>query len=218
MKTKSWNVWNESCFVFLFVCFCASLYLATIAWWVDENALTSSIHHILTLSLFPPFPVQSFSSYCSWAPPTERRGHIHMSHRFTEIPIVFSQCAPLRGSWVACASQHGLIYPNSAPHYFTHPSHTMPHMQPHSGTSYVHICIGLCTLSHTVMLHLNLTMDHQQTVQYASPGGPLQTCFIIWPALSIVSASFDKFTSNWYNASVFLLEEDNCLYTEGPGP
>lgn len=54
--------------------------------------------------------------------------------------------------------------------------------------------------------------------QYDSPGGPLQTCFIIWSAPSIVSASFDKFTSNRYNAPVFLLAEDNCSHSEDPGP
>lgn len=86
---------------------------------------------------------------------------------------------------------------------------------------------GACALLymlHTVPHHPNLTTsfsknsDHQQPLQYDSPGGPLQTCFIIWPALSIVSASFDKFTSNRYHASVFLLAEDNCSHSEGPGP
>lgn len=103
--------------------------------------LFDSFYSSKTFIVPPPHPTIPFSLLsscslfyfhpCSRAPLTERPGHIHMSHRFMEIPIVFSQCAPLRGPWVACVSQHGLIYPNSTPHYFTRLSHTMPHMQPH---------------------------------------------------------------------------------------
>lgn len=66
----------------------------------------------------------------------------------------------------------------------------------------LYICIFLHKLSHTKQFYLNSPhviqskLERQQTVQYGSPGGPSQTCLIIWAALSIVPASFDKFTSN----------------------
>lgn len=106
-----------------------------------------------------------------------------------------------------------------------HPQ-TKTHMWPRAATPTAYVVpvhrSACCGLPHTVQQPPNLTtsfvLDHQQPLQYDSPGGSLQTCFIIWPSLSIVSASFDKFTSNRYNASVFLLTEDNCSHSEGPGP
>lgn len=147
---------------------------------LDENRSGSFYFYSLSpftlpkpsLSPPPPHPTIPFSLLsscslfyfhpCSRTPLTERPGLIHMSHRFMEIPIVFSQCAPLRGPWVACVSQHGLIYPISAPHYFTRLSHTMPHMQSHleKCRCACKMSESLCTLSHTVLLHLNLTTCH----------------------------------------------------------
>lgn len=69
---------------------------------------------------FPPFLSAVFFLHLySRAPLTESLEQIHMSHQFTEIPIVFSQCAPLRGLWV---SQHGLVY--MQPHIISHNSGT----------------------------------------------------------------------------------------------
>lgn len=48
-----------------------------------------------------------------------REGPMHMSAQFIKIPIVFSQRAPQRGLWAARVSQHGLIYSDSTPNYFT---------------------------------------------------------------------------------------------------
>lgn len=193
------------------------------SWWKCPHIQHPSHSYSLLILLFP-FP--SFPHAVVLPPPlllgsSNGKAGTHTCH-------IGSQRSQLFLVSVHLQEGHGLpvllsmaSYTQIQPHIILHipctPCHTCS-LTRGLPTSYVHICIGLCTLSHTVMLHLNLTMDHQQTVQYASPGGPLQTCFIIWPALSIVSASFDKFTSNWYNASVFLLEEDNCLDTEGPGP
>lgn len=153
---------------------------------------------------------------CRRAPLTEKGGtHAHVSSVHQD-PNCFSP---------ACftAWPHILRF---NPKLF-HP-HTTAQMWPHAATPTAYVvplhCSVHCGLPHTVLHRPNLTAsfssnsDHQQTLQYDSPGGPLQTCFIIWPALSIVSASFDKFTSNRYNAAVFLLAEDNCSHSEGPGP
>lgn len=114
-------------------------------------------------SYYPSFPPFLHAVFFPSTPAvgllTERLGHIHMSHRFTEIPIVFSQCAPLRGPWVACVSQRGPVHPNLTPHHFTQLSHTTrSHLPTH--TPHMYICISPHTLSHTMLSHLNLATCH----------------------------------------------------------
>lgn len=140
-----------------------------------------------------------------------REGPVRMSAQFIKIPLVSSQC------WHA----HMLRF-NPPKSFF--PAEYGTHVTSHS-----HSPRGACALPCKLTLtyctspfqspqNVSPNWDHQQMLQYDSPGGPLQTCFIIWSAVSIVSASFDEFTSNRYYASVFLLAEDNCWHSDGPGP
>lgn len=93
----------------------------------------------------PFFSAVFFFHPCFRAPPTERPAH--MSHQFMEIPIVFSHCAPLRGLWAACCSQHGLAHhlaylrEHNAAHAltFTDSNIELIHLHLHSHTLYCSI-------------------------------------------------------------------------------
>lgn len=79
---------------------------------------------------FPPFLLHVFSTSTEGFP-TERQGLIHMSHQFTQIPIVFSHCAAQKGLLLACVSQHAFLYVKANAHTLTQLLQSDPSFQPH---------------------------------------------------------------------------------------
>lgn len=157
-----------------YLCDMAQMYESTLCSFYSRRLIHFTLPKSLWIILAPsspqspsptPFFAQFFPPFLlySRAPLTERLRQKHMSHRFTEIPIVLSQRAPQRSTGCPCVSQRGFVVcANANPTSF----HTTPCTPCCTctcmyGLPILYISISPYTLStHGAAFYLHVTACH----------------------------------------------------------